>query len=125
MAGNIMKAGLAAVAALVLGGAAQAAQIDIAISTPDGGAAQPVQYGGDDYGHRRYIRSPWEHGQGYRHPDRYYGRPVPERGYWDRHSWARPVYGRPYWSDQDDCRIIVKKRVSPWGETVKRIKICD
>src|SRR5829696_1827584 len=44
MAGNIMKAGLAAVAALVLGGAAQAAQIDIAISTPDGGAVQPVQY---------------------------------------------------------------------------------
>jgi len=58
MAGNIMKAGLAAVAALVLGGAAQAAQI----ATPDGGAVQPVQYGGDDYGHRRYIRSPWEHG---------------------------------------------------------------
>ena len=123
MTRNLVNAASAAAAALFLAGAAHAAQINIAISTPESGSvvAQPVQYGGHDYDERRYIRSPWEDGDAYRHP-----RPAPRWGHWDRYSWARPVYGRPDWSRHDDCRTIVKKQVSPWGEvTVKRVQICD
>ena len=118
---NFVRAASAVVAAIILGGTAEAAQINIAISTPQSVLAQPVQYGGHDYDERRYVRSPWEHGDSYHHP-----RPAPRWGHWDRYSWARPVYSRPYWTRHDDCRTIVKKQVSPWGEvTVKRVQICD
>lgn len=45
-------------------------------------------------------------------------------------GYARPVfhghagYGGPAYGGEG-CRLIIKKRVDPWGETVKRIRICD
>jgi hypothetical protein len=69
-----------------------------------------------------------------------YGRPVydadddfgPRRSHIERRRYAqpvyygRPVYGRPVFDDQEECRVIVKKRVNAWGDVVvKRIRRCD
>jgi hypothetical protein len=36
------------------------------------------------------------------------------------------VGGRPHWHDDEDCRIIIKRRVNAWGDLVeRRIKVCD
>jgi hypothetical protein len=49
------------------------------------------------------------------------GRPVPG---WRR--WSRPVAARPWQGSGDGCRVIIKRRVHPWGEsTVRRIEVCD
>ncbi|HEX2554286.1 MAG TPA: hypothetical protein VHL98_11325 [Microvirga sp.] len=123
----VTKFVLGAAAALALGGAAQATEVNISISAGrqvasydgDGSGYSQVGYYGDGYGYgeRRYIQAPSRYG--YHDGDRYYGRPVPERP-----SWHRPVAGRPHWA-HDDCRLIIKKRVNAWGEvTVTRIRRC-
>jgi hypothetical protein len=106
----LMKAVVGATTALMLGGAVQASEVNISISS-DRGSYRSVGYYGDDYGYgeRRYIRAPSDYG--YHHGDRYYG---------------RPVAARPHWYGHDDCRLIIKKRVDPWGNmVVTRIKRCD
>ncbi len=114
---SFTKFALAAVATLALGGAAQATEVNISITSDREAYRQVGYYGGHyGYGERRYIQAPSRYG--YSSGDRYYGRPVPERPY-----WHRPVVGRTQWDD--DCRLIIKKRVNPWGEvTVTRIRRC-
>jgi hypothetical protein len=40
--------------------------------------------------------------------------------------WGRPVAARPWRGPSEECRLIIKRRVNPWGETtVRRLQICD
>ena len=119
----LAKAALGAVAALVLGGAAHAAEINITIRTPDRGSAHDTRYyGGDD--ERRSIPSSWEYDR--RGADRFYGRPVRDVRSWDRSRWVRPIDVQPRWEHDDDCRTTIKRRVNAWGEViVKHIEMCD
>lgn len=127
-----MGVGLRAVvglaAALAFGGAAHAGEFDGAF----GPAFDRVQFfdADDGYGPRPAPR--W-YGPGYddREPGRFYGRPVYERPrpvvpIYDAPPWQRPGHGRPHWVDEEECRIVVKRRINRWGErVVRRIRICD
>ncbi len=108
---------LGAGAALMLGGAAQAGEYGRYDGGDDG--YRHVRYERVDaggYDERRYLR---------RDPDRYYGRPVPDRDDWERRRWHRPVVERPYWRGDEGCTVIIKKRINHWGErVVTRIKRC-
>lgn len=45
-----------------------------------------------------------------------------------RNHWGRPIAERRWWRDRqgEDCRIIIKRRVTPWGDVrVRRVEICD
>jgi hypothetical protein len=56
-----------------------------------------------------------------------YNRPVHfgYPGYARPAFYGHPGYARPAFGG-GECRVIVKKRVDPWGDvTVKRIRICD
>jgi hypothetical protein len=45
-----------------------------------------------------------------------YGRPV----------HARPIYIRPDGDDDGECRVVVKRRIGPWGEvTVRKTRVCE
>lgn len=128
---------LGAVAALTLGGAAQASEVSVMIRTNNHGALQRIaDYSGELYERRQHTRS--EHWSEHRDPDRYYGRPVPEwkerRSHWngydgvpvvERPHWQRPVFVGQDWAHRDSCRIIIKERVNRWGEQVQvRTKVC-
>jgi hypothetical protein len=53
--------------------------------------------------------------------ERVHDRPVPG---W--RPWSRPVAARPWQGPGEDCRLIIKRRVNPWGEiSVRRIQVCD
>ena len=125
---------LGALAALALGGAAQASNVTVTIRTNDADRPQRItEYGGGFVGHR-YDEHRYDH----RDPDRYYGRPVPEwrerrhhhGGYRgipvvERHEWHRPVFAGPRWHHQRGCKIIINERVNRWGERVQvRKEIC-
>jgi hypothetical protein len=106
----------AAATALVLGGAA------FVSSAP----AQASHWGGyDDFGDRSgsVRRVVIIEKRGYRphHHHRFYGGPVYARpAFYDR-----PVYGR-HVSWGGDCRVIIKKRIDPWGDVVvKKTRVCD
>ncbi len=46
------------------------------------------------------------------------------RGY--RYAGERRGFRGPVFDDDDDCRIVVKRRVNRFGEVVvRRIRICD
>jgi hypothetical protein len=128
---------LGAVAALTLGGAAQASEISVTIRTNNHGAPQRIaDRSGELLERHQHTRS--EHWSEHRDPDHYYGRPVPEwkerRSYWNGYSgvpvveqphWQRPVFAGPGWGHRDSCRIIIKERVNRWGEQVQvRTKVC-
>ncbi len=108
----------AALTTLALGGAAKAADISIVI---DGPGLRPVSdWRGHDGHERGYGRGGWHGERG----------PRWNRGYDDdglrawpeRRSFSR-VGGR--WG-AEECRVIVKRRVSPWGDVrVKRVQICE
>jgi hypothetical protein len=53
---------------------------------------------------------------------RFYGRPVPD---W-RRRWNRPVAFRAWGRhDEEDCRLIIKRRVNPWGEvSIRNVEVC-
>ena len=107
MARVLVKVMAAVLALGALGGAAEAQQIDIRI-TASNGAYTPIGSGYD-----------------YREPGRYYGRPVPERGYWGGYGYGRPVAVQPHWGRRHDCRTIVKQKVTPWGQVVvKQKEVC-
>ncbi|WP_152568909.1 hypothetical protein [Microvirga sp. BSC39] len=130
------KVVLGTLAALALGGAAQASEVSITIRTNDRLPHRVADYDGDLFERRQYSRT--EHGYEHRDPDRYYGRPVPEwrerkhrHGEYrsipvvDRHEWHQPVYARPHWRHQGGCKIIINERVNRWGERVQvRKEIC-
>jgi hypothetical protein len=141
----LAKVAAALVAFSVLGGAAQASGVDIRITTSDRsfGAAPGAfyrdddgdlrrtisgpdhRYGRDDDDDRRYFAPPGRYGHDGRDPNRYYGRPVPERHHWDRYSYNRPVFARPGWR-HDDCRIVLQRKVKPWGQVViTQRQVCD
>jgi len=78
---------------------------------------------------RRVIRPAY--GPAYGYGARFLGPPVYARpiqvgypayarpAFWGHGGYARPIYG-------EECRVIVKKRVDPWGDVVvKRISTCD
>ncbi len=128
---------LGAVAALTLGSAAQASEVNVTIRTDSYGVPQRIaDYSGDLFERRQQTRS--EHWSEHRDPDRYYGRPVPDwkerRSQWGRYHgvpvaevpyWQRPVFAGPGQGYGDRCRIIIKERVNRWGEMVQvRTKVC-
>jgi hypothetical protein len=114
-----VKIALGAVAALMIGGAAQATEVRVSVKT-DSGGYRPAGYYQVDAGGYEDRRD-----YGYRDPDRYYDRPIPDRDRWERDRWQRPVAERPHWRGDDDCRLIIKKREDAWGNvTVTRIKRC-
>ncbi len=116
---SVLKIAMGAVAALIIGNAAQAMEVRVSV-TADRDAYRQVGYYQVDAGGYEDRRD-----YGYRDPDRYYGRPVPDRDHWERHRWHRPVVERPHWRGDDDCRLIIKKREDAWGNvTVTRIKQC-
>ena len=74
---------------------------------------------------RRVIRPAYGYGARFLGPP-VYARPI-QVGYpayarpafWGHGGYARPVFG-------EECRVIIKKRVDPWGDVVvKRISTCD
>jgi hypothetical protein len=75
-----------------------------------------------DFGPRYRTEGDWiERGPRYVKERRFLGRPMPEWGY-----AGRPVAMRPSWRHGEDCRLIVKRRVNPWGEVViRRVRICE
>ena len=110
MAHMFTKTALAAVAALMIGGAAQAGD-----SYPYGGHGgyQQVQYhGGGGYG-GGYGGGGHSYGGGSGYGGGYYGRPSGGYG-----GWHGGGYG--------GCRLIIRKHVNRWGEmVVTRIRRCD
>jgi hypothetical protein len=126
---------LAGLAALTLGTAASAAEISITVrdswqrvSDHRGGFERGGwERGGFDEERRprRFIeerRERFDHSPRYGYDDDGF-RSFPERRRWnpvaERHGFDRGWHHR-------DCRVIVKRRVNPWGDlVVKRIKICD
>jgi hypothetical protein len=112
------RATLAVLLGLSIGGTAQAADGDI--GPPMGQSFGPF-HEGDNAEHRPR----WSAGEEYRGG---------WRGNWGGNSygrafrphWGRPVAERHWWGGRDDCRLIVKRRLTPWGDVrVKRIEICD
>ncbi len=110
MAHMLTKTALGAVAALMLGGAAQAGDY-YGYGGGHGGYRQTQYYGGGGYGYgggggRSY-------GGGYGHGGGYYGRPVSGHGGW-------------HGGGHGGCQTIIKKRFNRWGEmVVTRIRRCD
>jgi hypothetical protein len=127
MTSTIAKTALGAFAALALGSAARAADVDINVRAEEYGSYHRLvgddDRDGDDDGWRRHggFEERGERGLA-RERGRFYGRPVPD---WP--MMGRPVYARPGWGrHEDDCRLIVKRRVNRWGDLViRRIRVCD
>ena len=120
-------AAVASLAGLALGGAAQASELHLSIRMSDQGWTRPVaDYGlheEDRYGRegRRYRERRFHVLEQEPSPTRFYGRPVVER-----HRWHAPVFAAPHWDDREEVRIIVRRRVDPWGDVViRRKKICS
>ena len=121
---------LSALTVLGLGTAAQATDISIQIrgdgfrQVSDWDHPGPRRRFQDDgFGHdRRFIEERRErrgYGYGHGYDDDGY------RSFPERRSFTRVVGGRHGWG-HEECRVIVKRRVNPWGDlVVKRIKICD
>ena len=105
---------LAGATALMLGGAAHAADFDEAPYSDGYGYREQASDYGRVYDAPAEPRHHW-------HERRFYGRPVAEY-----RPWARPVFARPAWSRGGECRVIIKERVNRWGErVVRKIEICD
>ena len=112
---------LAAIGAIAIGTAAQAADLGFPFA-PDRHGPYEVGFGGGP-GAYRFVDAPGEYDE--RDEDRYGARPAPDRPHWAGGDWARPVAGRPHWA-QEGCRLIVKRRENAWGDvTVTRIRRCD
>jgi hypothetical protein len=120
-----IAAGLGFAAALAVGGAAQAADVQVSVRVGEPSWPRPVaDY--DDGEDDRFVPEAHQYraypGAG---PDRFDERPF-ERPRWRPPVYARPVFGRPGWEAPEECRLIIKRRVNPWGEVVvRRIKICE
>ncbi|MEZ0168058.1 hypothetical protein [Microvirga sp. TS319] len=68
----------------------------------------------------RFREERFERGPRYVEEEQVYGRPGPR---WHRPGY--PVAVRPWWGGED-CRLIIKRRINPWGEVIeRRIRICD
>jgi len=109
-------------AAATLAGAAQAA--DVRVSVRAGGTDWQRPVADYEVGDEERF-APDHRGGGYR-PETYDERSPLQRHHWSRPVFARPVFGRPGWDSAEECRIIIKRRVNPWGDVVvRRIKICE
>lgn len=68
----------------------------------------------------RFREERIERGPRYVEEERIDGRPGP--------GWRRlgyPIAARPWWKGED-CRLIIKRRMNPWGEVIeRRIRVCD
>jgi hypothetical protein len=104
---------LGALAALALGGAAQASNVTVTIRTNDADRPQRItEYGGGFVGHR-YD----EHRYDYRDPDRYYGRPVPE---WRERRHHHGGYrGIQWWSGMNGIGLCSLGRVGTIKEAAR------
>ncbi|EIM26876.1 hypothetical protein [Microvirga lotononidis] len=68
----------------------------------------------------RFREERIERGPRYVEEERIDGRPGPG---WHRPSY--PVAARPWWRGED-CRLIIKRRMNPWGEVIeRRVRVCD
>jgi hypothetical protein len=107
-------AAAAAATALMLGSAAQAADLDVVPESDQYGYQEPSgEYGSIE-------EAPVEPRRRWREW-RFHDRPVAEG-----RVWSRPALARPAWSYGGECRVIIKERVNPWGERVVReIRRCD
>ena len=115
----------------------------LALAAP-AGASEPGPYEDDvEYGHSRYERHHVEPPVVER---RSFERTVTERREIVRPAYSRPVYGgpvygrsaylgpahgrvvyaRPHHDDEDECRVVVKKRVNAWGDVLTRkTRVCE
>jgi hypothetical protein len=87
-------------------------------------------------GHRHWDDYAWGHayGHGFPHHRPHYSHAVYGGGFGGWHGrpiYARPVYGgwhpRPMhigYGGGHECRIFIKRRVGPWGETTVKHKEC-
>ena len=112
---------LAAVAALAIGTAAQAADLGVPFGPDRYDSGRDGSGGG--HGGYRFVDAPGDDDdrdgerEGYRH--------APDRRHWAGGDWSRPAAARPHWA-QDGCRLIVKRRENAWGDvTITRIRRCD
>ena len=108
------SAALGAVALLSLGNDAQSGE-GISIRSSEHAYQRAGFY--DDCRSRRYIRA----------PDAEDCRPG--RRWHNRHIWDgrwNPVFAWLHWRDHNDCRIVITRRVSAWGDLiVQRATICE
>lgn len=117
MTSFVCKIALGAVAALALAGSAQAADVDVSVRVGEVGSYH--RSADFDRGDRDDFRRPdrmerhdrVERREHFREPDRFYGRPVFAGRGWGRHD--------------EECRVIIKRRVNPWGDViVRRTRVC-
>ena len=55
-----------------------------------------------------------------------YGGPVYGRSAYLGPVHGRVVYARPHHDDDDECRIVIKKRVNAWGDVLTRkTRVCE
>lgn len=134
-ANGMRRAGLAA---LSLGAA-------LALASP-AGASEPGPYDDDvgpEYGHSRYERHHVEPSVVERRSVQRtyverreivrpaYGRPVYGGPVYGRPAYlgavhGRVVYARPHLDDDDECRVVVKRRVNAWGDVLTRkTRVCE
>lgn len=126
----------AGLAALGLGAA-------LAFANPAGASEPGPDYEdvGPDYGHSRYERRHVEPPvverrvvertyserrelvrPAYRPPA--FDGPVYGRSAYSAPVYGRPVYARPH-DDEDECRVVVKRRVNAWGDLViRKTRVC-
>lgn len=116
--------GIATMVKTVLTGTVLAAALWNGAHAADYGGPTAGIYGADEGGYAA------EEG---RRPQAWDREPSPHRRWnggeaWhEGRGWWRRAGGRPWWRHAgDECRVIVKRHVDPWGEVrVKRIEICE
>ena len=117
----------------------------LAVAGP-AGASEPGPYDDDvgpEYGHSRYERRHVEQPvversvveRTYRERREIvrpaYGRPAHDGPVYGRSAYGGPVHGRvvyhrPEVDDEDECRVVVKRRVNAWGDlVVRKTRVCD
>lgn len=126
MSSIVAKTILGAVAAVVLCGAAQAADFDAAVRVAPYGSPHRFVDGdnGPDNDDNIGGGRPWstERREDFRERD--------HRHWRFGHDWGpgrgRPVFARPGWDRyEEECRVVVKRRTNPWGGVVvQRTRIC-
>jgi hypothetical protein len=106
---------LGTLAALAAGGAAQASDIQVTVRIADRGWSGPAaDVEGEDFRPREF----WRH-----EPRAYRRHGFEDRRIVERPHWARPIFARPW--EEEDCRIVIKRRVDPWGDVVvRRFRVC-
>lgn len=118
----------------------------LALAVPAGASEPGPDYdeAGPEFGHSRYerrhvepapvverrvVERTYSERREYVRPA--YSRPAFDGPVYGRSAYAapaygRPVYARPHGDDEDECRVVVKRRVNAWGDlVVRKTRVCD